>query len=298
MKDVLGQLTWSISDMGQAIEALGRESGLQAHTAEAPPPPEGLVQASGAQLGHWVELTAGWLGFEAEPVQVPYPEVAKLVRRAGPALLRLPGGENPRFLAILGSGRRMVPVLGPDLGRHRLSVETIRAALCSDIESLLVTEIDRLLDKAGVPDRRRNRARKAILRERLGAARISGGWLLRPLPGAHFWHQVRFARLTPYFFFFTGAHAVQYVFWLLSWWIIGRGAAKLGRGRFAQAAPPLRGAAPQSGGSAASRSRAISRAGHRIRSSRVPGSERWLPGASGGNRTGAGSAGAWRGRCW
>lgn len=224
MKDVLGQLTWPISDMGQAIEALGRESGLQAHTAEAPPPPEGLAQASGAQLGHWVELTAGWLGFEAEPVQVPYPEVAKLVRRAGPALLHLPGGENPRFLAILGSGRRKVPVLGPDLRRRRLSVETMRAALCSDIESPLVIEIDRLLDKAGVPDRRRAQARKAILRERLGATRISGGWLLRPLPGAHFWHQVRFAGLTPYFFYFTGAHAVQYVFWLLSWWIIGRGA--------------------------------------------------------------------------
>nr|NIV31018.1 hypothetical protein [Anaerolineae bacterium] len=107
MEDHLNRLTWSISDLDQALEALGRASGLLSQALETPPLPEGLAEAGGAELSRWLETTARRLDFEAEPVDTPYPEVEQLIQRAGPALLRLPlpYGETARFLALLRGGR-------------------------------------------------------------------------------------------------------------------------------------------------------------------------------------------------
>jgi hypothetical protein len=79
-----------------------------------PPPPQGLGQDSDEPLSRWLVLAAGSLGLEIEAVMAPYPEVEWLVRNAGPALFRIPGASEPRFLALLSGGRK-VSVLGPDL---------------------------------------------------------------------------------------------------------------------------------------------------------------------------------------
>lgn len=84
--------------------------------------------------------------------------------------------------------------------------------------------MDRLLDQAGVPPRRRARARAALLREQLGPARVGGGWLLRPSPGASLRQLSRQARLPGRLLLLLGAHAAQYLLWLLSWWMVGKGA--------------------------------------------------------------------------
>ena len=49
-----------------------------------------------------------------------------MVERAFPAIFQLPG-ETPRFLFVLGGGRR-IRVLGPGLDVHRLPAATLRAA--------------------------------------------------------------------------------------------------------------------------------------------------------------------------
>src|SRR5207244_843907 len=152
------------------------------------------------------ETAATWLGLEAESVEVPYTEVEGLVRRAGPALLRLPGAEAPRFLALLGGRRRAVSVLGPDLGVHRLRPLDVRAALCRGLDAPLAADVDRLLAAVGVPVWRRERARQAILGERLGAERLGGCWLLRLPAGTHFGHQMRHARLPQRLLVLVGAH--------------------------------------------------------------------------------------------
>jgi hypothetical protein len=63
-------------------------------------------------------------------MEVPYGEVERLMQRAGPALLRLPGDGESGFLALLGGGHRMVSVLGPDRVVYRLRAAAICAALC------------------------------------------------------------------------------------------------------------------------------------------------------------------------
>jgi ATP-binding cassette subfamily B protein len=190
---------------------------------ETPTPPHGLTQGSNEALTRWIEAAAGCFGLEAEPVDAPYAEVEQLVRRAGPALLRWPGPGEPRFLALLGSRRGALSILGPDRVVHRLQPEVLRTALCQTMELPLVAEVTRLLDEAGVPKRRQARARAAILRERLSPVRLDGCWLLRLPPGASLWGQVRYARLPRHLVGLIGAHAIQYFLVLLSWWMIGRG---------------------------------------------------------------------------
>ena len=88
------------------------------------------------------------------------------------------------------------------------------------------------LAEVGVPVWRRERARQAILGERLSAERLGGCWLLRLPAGAPFWHQMRHARLPQRLLGLVGAHAAQYLLWLLSWWVVGQGAlqGRLDRG--------------------------------------------------------------------
>src|SRR5262247_1426037 len=231
MRD-LNTLAWPVVRLGEALEAMARRSGLASGERETPVPPEGLAQEEAAALGTWIEAAATWLGLEAESVEVPYAEVEGLVRRAGPALLRLPGAEAPRFVALLGGWRRGVSVLGSDLRVHRLPLLAVRAALCRALEALLAAEVHQLLAVVGVPVWRQERAWQAILGERLSTERIDGCWLLRLPAGTHFWHQMRHACLPQCLLGLVGAHATQYVLWLLSWWVLGQGAleGRLDRG--------------------------------------------------------------------
>lgn len=159
MTNNLDTLSWPASRLGEAMEALARQSGLAPRPLETPNPPNnGLARESSEALGRWIEAAAGYLGLEAEPLKTPYVEIEQLVRSAGPALLRLSGKDELRFLALL-DGQRMVSILGPDLAVHRLQPAVVRAALCQALEAPVVSEVDRLLNEAGVPKRRRSRAR-------------------------------------------------------------------------------------------------------------------------------------------
>ena len=113
--EALNTLAWPMGRLGEAIMVLARLRGWQLRALEAPVYQEGLRQEGTEALGVWLEAAATWLGVEAEPVEVPYAEVESLVRRAGPALLRLPGLEKPGFLALLGYQGRRALLIGPDL---------------------------------------------------------------------------------------------------------------------------------------------------------------------------------------
>jgi hypothetical protein len=68
----LDALTWPAAQLGEAIAALGRRSGLVPRLREAPASPEGLAREGAEALGAWIEATAAWLGLEAEAVEAPY----------------------------------------------------------------------------------------------------------------------------------------------------------------------------------------------------------------------------------
>jgi ABC-type multidrug transport system fused ATPase/permease subunit len=230
--EALHTLAWPLARLGEALEMVARHHGLPLRQRETPTPPEGLGGEGGAELGPWLETAAAWLGLEAEPVEASYVDVASLVRRAGPALLHLPGADTPCFLALLGGKRHTAILLGPDLAVHRHPLEAVCAALCQDLVTPLQADVERLLDEVGVAGRRRGRVRAALLRQRLGTARLVDCWLLRLPTGTPFRYQLRHAGVLPRLVAFVGVYGVQYGLWLLSWWLLGQGAlqGRLDRG--------------------------------------------------------------------
>ena len=90
------------------------------------------------------------------------------------------------------------------------------------MEAPVTGEVDQLLDAAGTSGPRRARVRMAILREQLSAWPISGCWLLRRAPGGDFWSHARQAKLPGRLAALVAAHTVQYLLWLLAWWILGQ----------------------------------------------------------------------------
>jgi ATP-binding cassette subfamily B protein len=213
-------LLWPANRLGQAMKSLATYSKTSAvPTSEVGPccdPPERISHDPEA-LADWLESAALTLGIEAQPVESSYPEFEKQLRHMGPALLHVPSAEGPTFLAILGNST----FLRPDLREVRFTPSDVRSELCGAIERPIVAEIREMLDRSGVPRSKQARARQTILRERLRAFLIRGIWILRLPPGASFWLQLRQARIPERIFALGTAHALQYILWIVAWWIVG-----------------------------------------------------------------------------
>jgi ATP-binding cassette subfamily B protein len=220
--DSLDRLSWPAARLGEALETLGRRSGLgplwSKATAAGP-----AVGPQDDGVATWIEAAAAGLGLQAEPVEASHGELDSLLGRLGPAIVRLPGGK-PGFVALLEGGNGSVKLLAPDLLVHRVATDALRGRLCHGIESELRGEVDVLLERARIPPRRRPRTAAALLRERLQPMRLQLGWLLRESPGGHVRDLVRHARLGRSLFGLAGTHAVEYGLWILSWWVLGKAA--------------------------------------------------------------------------
>ena len=241
-------IAWPANRLAEALEALALRSGLRPNSIELPTPPAGIADDP-RRLGLWIESAASSLGVEAEPEEIRYAEVERKLACAAPALVRCADG---RLLALLDAGT----VLGPDLEVHRLGAEVIRAELCADVEAPLTgamdgllavaelaarpettetsspSDLDALLEAAAIHGHHRERMRAALLRERFAATRVGHAWLLRLPPGASFRLQLKLARVPRRLGMLAGAHLIQYVLWLLAWFIVGVGAldGRLDRG--------------------------------------------------------------------
>ena len=222
--EALDALAWPVERLGEAIMGLARLRGWRLRSAAAPVCPAGLQHGNSEALHVWLEAAATWLGVAAELVEVPYAEVERLVRGAGPALMRLPGREKPGFLALLGSRRRHALLLGPDMVVHKVPAEVLCTAYCHDLDAPLVAEVEQALKAVGVSRRHWKRARRTMLGERLSGARLGNCWVLRLPADASFWQQMRQAHLPHYLLGLLGAYVTQSLCWILAWGLLGRGA--------------------------------------------------------------------------
>lgn len=201
----MNQLFWPSSRLNEALAAFA------AARSATPAPPNFSPE--------WLEAAAQSIGLEAQAVEIPYPDLDRHLLALGPALLRVPSENGPRFLALL-PGKRL-RVLAPDLSKQRLSLSALSSALTAALETPLLTEIGQLLDRAQVPPGQRPSAIRAILRQRLSEKRIGGIWLLRPPPSADFRGQLKQAGVFRRLAALAAAHSVQYVLWILAWWVVG-----------------------------------------------------------------------------
>ena len=223
MSPDIASMAWPAARLNEAIETLAQKAGfpLNAHLETVPPP---VHQPDDKTLDDGIEAAAGRLGLEAEAVSTTYADVGRMVHHAGPALLALPNYPQSGFLVMLKPRRGRVSVMTPELAVRHIPPAIIQATLTEEIEAPLRNPVDCLLVATGVPPHRQARARQAILDEQLGEARIAGCWLLRQLPGANFWSQIRRARLPRYVAILTAADGVSSVLQAVGWWIILQGA--------------------------------------------------------------------------
>lgn len=216
------RLSWPLARLGEAAERLGRAAGFAPAGGEPPIPPSELHRQARENLERWIEAAAVALGFDAEPIDLPYLELERVLGRSAPMLVRLPETDPPHFLAILRARHRNVTLLGPDLVPERVPLSELRSALVRGIEAPHAATVESVLDAAGLHGPRRVRARRELLRSLVGNAKGGEGWVLRLAPGAPFGRWLEQAGVTAHLLAFLATQLVHYVLFLASWWLMGR----------------------------------------------------------------------------
>ncbi|MGH7598908.1 MAG: ATP-binding cassette domain-containing protein [bacterium] len=214
---------WPLARMDEVLEILAQRFGLVTKPVSMPAFSEELANDR-AQFGRWLETTASVLELEAEPISTSYSEVENFINRAAPALFYLTVDDHPFLLVLVGCRRRKVAVLGIDRVVYHLAAEEIRTLLCEPHETPLLPEIESLLAEAEVPAQNRSKARQVILRERLSETWIGNCWLVHPPLSQNLAQQARATGLPGRFALFLFSYLVYYTLWILSWWLVGKGA--------------------------------------------------------------------------
>ena len=178
-------VAWPPASLDDAVATLARASGLAPRAGVAPRSPAG-VERDTRTRDAWIEGAAALLGVEAEPVECTYAELDDALRTMSPFLLRVPLVAGPRYLAVLGATRGALVVLTPRLGRFRLPIADVRAALTAQLEADFAARVDPGLKAAHVVGARAARARRALFGYFLDERRVGDMWLLRADPGASF----------------------------------------------------------------------------------------------------------------
>ncbi len=223
-------ITWPAPRAAEALEALARKSGLRPKSVDIPTPSESAFRddtASGGnpnstqndprRLSLWIEASAATLGLDADPEEVRYAHVDRLLSTASPAIFRLADGT---LLALLSPGR----ILAPDFSVHRVTQAALRAELCRPFEAPLEEELTTFLESARIPKRRHQRVLRTLLQQRLANKRIAHIWFVRLPPGSNFRVSLSSAQIPRHILMLGAAYVTQYAMWLLAWWIVGAGA--------------------------------------------------------------------------
>ena len=170
-----------------------------------------------------VEGEAARLGLDATAIQFDYSEAGAMLPLAAPALLRIPAPSGPRLLLVAGRRGTKLKILTPDLKITPVPLETVRSALCAEMEAAQAEAVENLLDATAVRGRRRERARGSLLEEFLADQPVQAGWILRPAGDSSLNRQFHAERLASPLAALALAYAAAFLLWLASWWLIGQG---------------------------------------------------------------------------
>ena len=212
--------TWPLPAVGEALCALAHASGLPVADTQVTAAPAGL---SPEQLSVWIEAFAEARGVQAGPIDFSVTEIPALVAGGAPLLLRVKTQEGEGFVAIAGARRKTVSIVGPDLRIHRIRIAALAKHVARPVEQTLRKGVDALLERVSLDSRRRARASEALIGERLRAVRFRSGWLLRLPPGSELRKEAREIQVGRHATSLLAAHSIQYLLFVVSWWLLGRG---------------------------------------------------------------------------
>ena len=218
--------TWPLAQIDSALEALARLSGLKPQDADLPPIPD-FSDGLGEELCHledYLTHVGHSLGLEVEQVYTTYADTEQMLDRARPGIFVIQVEDEQRVLAMLRTRGSRLTVLTPQLEAETIPKGATLTRILEPLEKPHLEEVNALLDATGVPEKRRARARAAMMKERLVNAYTMSCWLLRLPPGRSFTYQLKMEGVLSELGVLLGAHGLRYVLMLLGWWLIGRGA--------------------------------------------------------------------------
>jgi len=238
MNESLDNLCWPVSKVAEAIKELSLRAGLldsrslaqtDARKSSTLVTDEDALLSDSNLTGRLIEVTAEWMGLEADSLSIGYAEIEEVLCLAPPLIIRLRSEGTSKFLAVARGNKRFLQIVAPDGNIHRVKIKAVSAHICRGLDAMFSDEFDHLLESAGVSGRKRDRARLSLLREAIGQAEVGDCWLIRLPPGAGFLKQLRRERIHLRLISMAALQFVQYLLLIGSWWVIGAGALQ---GRF------------------------------------------------------------------
>lgn len=224
--DALRAASWHPGALHEALRVAAAAFGLPAPTSRSRTDEDIPEQ----RLAEWVAALADDTGLLADQAFASLDEAAGLLRTGAPLVLRL-SALNGRFLLVTGSARRQIVVQTPEGQRRRLPTSAVVAAIRAPFEAALASNVNATLDALHLAGSARERARGALLRDRLASVRFRGCWMLRLPPGSHLRHHIRDLRLGQRLALLAAAYVGQYSCFIASWWLLGQATLDDGSGR-------------------------------------------------------------------
>ena len=210
--------TWTADQIGELVDAVATHAGIELE----PDGSTGQPLARGCRnRGLDVASLIAGLGLETVPIPILASDADTLLRDLGPAVIEI---TEIGFVGLIDAHR----------GRARLLTTShkLRTVRLSDLSAWLVMrgaeaargEIDRIVRECNIPSGRREHASEALRSAWAGDKKVAQAWPLREHAALDFGRQIRDAGLVGRLGVAAAAHAAEYVVWVVSWWMLGRGA--------------------------------------------------------------------------
>lgn len=206
---------WERPSLPLLIERLAAACGAHGAAATSDPP------AADDEVAEWIETSCSRLEVDASACHAPMREVETALVTAAPALLRM---SNGRFLGVIDVNGEKARLAATDSRTIDVPLIVVRDALCAAVEAPFAADVHRLVDACAIGAVRRDRARRAILRERAGSNTIALGWRVRRSAASNFVEQLRYAGAFRAACAFAGSYALEYALTLGSWWLLASAA--------------------------------------------------------------------------
>ncbi len=217
-------MAWPITRLPEAIEVLARHAGIQVTGNSSAPVSPFDEYSDQDRFESWLDWACTRVGIEMEPVETSGVDFVRLLRGAGPALVRYRHAGAPSVLLLLSATAKHVRLIRPDHRVQTYPLAIIQAALWGDIEGPVMAEVDILIEQAKIPEKNRCKVARLLVQERMAGQRFDGCWMLRVPPMRSFWLQLVVGRFPHRAEVMLTVFGGLYLLEIIGWMVIGRGA--------------------------------------------------------------------------
>jgi ATP-binding cassette, subfamily B, bacterial len=180
-----------------------------------------LPVSSEAHEGADLEAYCDAAGLDCERVALHGDSLAKSLRSFMPGIVVVPG---VGYLAAIDCKRSWIHILPPSGRLRRLPLSLLCDALLEQAEPEVLERLRNVLGNAGIPEKRRTGATRAMVGEILGKHQIATGWQIRTSPTGSFTQQLRDTGMWRQMLLFGSSHVAQLACLVAAWISVGRGA--------------------------------------------------------------------------